>query len=333
MKKIKKGFYFLLLAIAILLVASSVLSIFTNTESRYLKMLDFPRIQFLIASISVMLLIFTFSKPWKWLKLTVVLLLAGSMVIQASYVLNYTVFVSKAVPSADTSLSSDNTISILLANIKMSNRNAEPFLKAVEEKKPDLIIVMEVDDWWDEQLKPIEQQYPYSKKSINEVAYGMSLYSKNSLEMFNVNYLNNAKVPSFQSRILLESGETIMLYSMHPVPPTHFEELPDNEGQKELAMIKLGEKINDDNLPTIVAGDFNDVSWGFTNRLTDTYSLLKDVRVGRGFYNSYDANSFFMRWPLDHIFVTKEFGVIELERLESIGSDHFPIYAKLSLSN
>ncbi|PRY14191.1 hypothetical protein CLV24_1041, partial [Pontibacter ummariensis] len=33
----------------------------------------------------------------------------------------------------------------------------------------------------------------------------------------------------------------------------------------------------------------------------------------------------------DYVFVTQEFGVVELERLPDFGSDHFPFYAKLNL--
>ncbi|WP_343030486.1 endonuclease/exonuclease/phosphatase family protein, partial [Fulvivirga aurantia] len=134
------------------------------------------------------------------------------------------------------------------------------------------------------------------------------------------------------STVTLNNGKSFVLYSIHPVPPTHFEDLPDNEGKQEVAMINVGEKVEGRKLPAIVAGDINDVSWGATDKLTQTKDILHDVRVGRGFYNSYNANNILMRWPLDHFFVTKEFELVTLERMPTIGSDHFPMYAKFVIN-
>jgi len=58
---------------------------------------------------------------------------------------------------------------------------------------------------------------------------------------------------------------------------------------------------------------------------------LLDVSVGRSFYNTFDATSFIMRWPLDQIFVTEEFRVMNIATGDDVGSDHFPFYAELYL--
>jgi endonuclease/exonuclease/phosphatase (EEP) superfamily protein YafD len=188
---------------------------------------------------------------------------------------------------------------------------------------------MEVNKWWDEKLKVVATDYPYAQHTINDEAYGMVLYSKFPLEKVEVNYLQNKNVPSFESTIRLGNGKRISLHAVHPVPPTHFKDLPDNAGQKETAMKKIGKKVSARKFPTIVAGDINDVVWSYVDQLTGTENILHDVRVGRGFYNSFNADNFLMRWPLDHVFVTEEFQLKELERLPIVGSDHFPILVTL----
>ncbi|MFD2432733.1 hypothetical protein ACFSO9_03760 [Mesonia maritima] len=60
---------------------------------------------------------------------------------------------------------------------------------------------------------------------------------------------------------------------------------------------------------------------------------MLDPRIGRGFFSTYNANNFLLRWPLDHMFSSEHFGLNEIERLKDIGSDHFPIYAKFNLEN
>ncbi len=81
----------------------------------------------------------------------------------------------------------------------------------------------------------------------------------------------------------------------------------------------------------MVAGDFNDVAWSKTSRLFEVKGELNNVRYGRGLFNSFDATSLVWRWPLDHVYVSEEFRVLELERLGRFGSDHFPIFVRLAL--
>lgn len=295
-------------------------------------MLDFPRLQFFLTSIISLVLFLLITKRWKWYDYTFLIGFIAALGVQSHYLINYTYMVGTKIPTAEQGkFSTNDQISLLITNVKMTNHDPKLLLKLIESKKPDLILAMEIDSWWTDHLKSIEDNYPYAQKTINEVTYGMVLYSKYPLENIQVNYFQNEHVPSFEGQITLKNGKQFNIFTVHPVPPSHFEDLPDNVGQDEMAMIKLGAKVQKKKLPTLVAGDLNDVVWSDTDKLTGTHNILHDVRVGRGFYNSYNAKNIFMRWPLDHIFLTKEFQLIKLERLPSIGSDHFPIYAEIML--
>lgn len=329
----KKLLYIVLNIIAIVLAICTILSVFRNTESRYLKIVDFPRIQFFLASLFIIIILCVFIKKWHWYHFMLMIGLFVGVGINGFYLVNYTVLVPVEVPWANTSKSSDDTFKLLIANVKMSNKNAQPLIDIINEKKPDLVLAMEVNNWWGGQLKVLDKDYPYSQQTLNEVAYGMTLYSKFELKNVDINYLNNEKVPSFVSTILLPDGKIFTFHSVHPVPPTHFKDLPDSKGQQEAALKKLGRMIEDRKSPTLVAGDLNDVVWSYVDELTGTENILYDVRVGRVFFNSYNAENLFMSWPLDHIFVTEEFRLINLERLQDIESDHYPIFAELQLYN
>ena len=307
MKKTRKAIYILLYLIAIILVLFSLLSLLRNTPSRYLKLLDFPRIQFFMASFICLAAIIFLTRNWRWWDYTIVAGLLIAMGANGFFLVNYTGLVPVDVPAAGNPKPSDESFSLLVINVKMSNRSAQHLIKLIKEKQPDLVLAMEVDNWWDGQLRGIEQAYPYSQETINEVAYGMVLYSRFPLKDTAVKYLHNEKVPSFTSSVLLPGGKKFSFHCVHPVPPTHFEDLPDNAEQQEMALVKLGREIEKQQPPVIVAGDLNDVVWSKVDALTHTKNLLHDVRTGRGFYNSYNADHFFARWPLDHVFVTKEF--------------------------
>lgn len=329
MEKIKKIIYGFIYSIAVLLTISGILSIFRNADNRYIKMLDFPRIQFFMASLVLLIVLVISIKRWKFYDYAIIVGLSSALIINSVFLIPYTPLVNVEVPTAKNTNDSDQHLSILLANVKMSNKNEQPLLNLIPIKKPDLILVMEIDEWWNEQLKVLKKDYPYSKHTINEVAYGMVLYSKFPLENIDVDYRQNANVPSYENTILLPDGNKITLHCVHPVPPTHFKKLPDNKGQEEDGLIALGNEVSSDKFPTIVVGDMNDVVWSYVDKLTGTKDILYDVRVGRGFYNSYNAHNFLMRWPLDHVFVTKEFQLKKMERLSKIGSDHFPIFVAL----
>jgi hypothetical protein len=52
-------------------------------------------------------------------------------------------------------------------------------------------------------------------------------------------------------------------------------------------------------------------------------------RVGRGLINTFDTRSRILRYPLDHLFASPHFLLVELRRLPDIGSDHFPLLVVL----
>jgi len=159
-----------------------------------------------------------------------------------------------------------------------------------------------------------------------ENTYGMMLLSKLPLTESAVNFLVKDSIPSIFTKITLRSGSIIDFYGVHPEPP-----VPGTDSyERDTELLIIGKKIRESNNPTIVAGDLNDVGWSVTSKLFRKYSGLVDPREGRGLYNTYSVFVPLFRYPLDHIFYTKEFGLLTLEKLEGIGSDHFPLLIGLN---
>jgi len=327
----RKKIYVVTYALALALVVSSLLSLLVDTDSRYLKALDFPRIQFFWAT-AVALVVFPLLAASARIHNTVVIVgLAVGLAVQASYLYAYSPLAARTVPDIPADAPEDVRFSLLMANVKMGNRQAARLLELVRARAPDIFLAMEIDAWWDEQLAEIERAYPHTHEVINDRSYGMVLYSHLPLRDVQTHYRQNESVPSFSAIATLPNGRDFRLHTVHPVPPTSFQSLPDNEGQSEVELLQVGEEVAASELPAVVLGDFNDVAWGATERLTGSRDLLFDVRTGRGVYTTYNAHNPLIRWPLDHVVVTEEWAVGGLERLGDIHSDHFPVYAELAL--
>lgn len=327
----KKFGYTLLWVTMITVAAGSLLSLLVNTDNRYLKFLDFPRIQFFWLGLGVLLAFLLVNRRWAWYDYVITAGLVLGTVVQSTYLINYTTLAGATVPDARADVAETDRVSVLVLNVYRENRDAEAVRALIDERNPDIFIGMEVNAWWDEALADAQAAYPYGEESVNEVGYGMVVYSQLPLSDVRTAYLNNDSVPTIEAIASLEDGRRFRLIAAHPVPPTYFEKLPDNEGQREVALSEIGKRAAGSDLPVLVAGDFNDVAWGNTDRLTETEGVLEDVRVGRGFLNSFDATNFLMRWPLDHAVVTDEWSVVGIERLRDVGSDHYPIWFELAL--
>ncbi|HKJ48803.1 MAG TPA: endonuclease/exonuclease/phosphatase family protein, partial [Christiangramia sp.] len=104
----------------------------------------------------------------------------------------------------------------------------------------------------------------------------------------------------------------------------------DTSTNRDAELLMLGRDIDPESESILVIGDLNDVAWSRTTRLFQKLSGLMDPRKGRGFFNTFHAGYFLLRWPLDHVFHTKDFTLVEIARERNIGSDHFPMYINLN---
>lgn len=331
MKIVRNAIFYLIILVSFFVILVSLLSLIYDLSYWYSKILDFPRLQYLVAALGCLLLFILLNKRWRYASFILCLGLLTAIFIHSKLIYPY-LLGSKTVPDAlKGTVSEDNTVGVVIANVLITNRQADAFLKILEQVDTDLILLMETDEWWINQLRTLKNKYPYVMEHPLDNAYGMALYSRLPLENRSILFLNQDDVPSFHAKVRLPSGNAFIFHGVHPVAPVPSKIYPDNEGEAEVALLKIGKMVAADSLPSLVAGDYNDVSWSRTARIFGNEGKLKNVRIGRGLFNTYDAKSLLFRWPLDHYFVTEEFALLELKRLPTFCSDHFPMFARLVL--
>jgi endonuclease/exonuclease/phosphatase (EEP) superfamily protein YafD len=219
---------------------------------------------------------------------------------------------------------------LFIANVYQDNRDVKSCMRIVEEHNPDILLLVETDAWWKNELdKKLLSRYPQTLGLALDNTYGMLLYSKFPLVDGQVKFLVESDIPSIDTKVRLPSGQMFLLFGLHPKPPVPQETASSTERDAEILLI--AKKAKDLKIPVIVAGDLNDVAWSYTTDLFLKVSRLIDPRRGRGFFNTFNAHYWFLRWPLDHVFCSEHFHLVDLKRMPSIGSDHFPMLASIQL--
>lgn len=287
------------------------------------RVFDYPRLQKFILSVICLILVFYFYNKydvWFWVLISAISI---NLLYLAYLIFPFTIFGKKQVIKAKNNIA-NQSVSIMISNVYQYNDNTSGCLQEVYKAEPDIVFLLETNKKWDEGTRELNEKYPYHILVPQENTYGMLLYSKLELKDYKVDYIVEDDVPSIHTKVVLKSGKEVILHGVHPTPPAPGENIKSTERDKELLLV--ADIAKEEKLPVIVIGDLNDVAWSHTTKLFLKMSGLLDPRRGRGFFNTFHARYPFLRFPLDHAFISTDFKLNAIKRLNNFGSDHFPIY-------
>lgn len=317
--------YFIFQILAGLVVFVSVWGLLP-LDHWWIRGVDFPRIQILVIGLVSLVGLLVLAPQWESWDVVLLLALIGAVGLQLRMVLPYTRLWKKEVRQA-LPIPDAVQIKLMVSNVLTPNDNTQALVDLVQQKNPDILITLESDQKWQDALSVIEPDYPYNVKVPLDNLYGMHLYSKLELIDPEVKYLLIDDIPSIHTQLRLPNDEVIWLYCLHPMPPSPTE--ADKSTTRDAELLMVGRHINENDQTAILAGDLNDVAWSKTTLMFQRISGLLDPRIGRFFINTFHVNYPFLRWALDHIFHSPCFTLVNIERLPSIGSDHFPVMTTL----
>lgn len=318
------------LVLAGLWLISGTLINFSRSPHWYIRGWDFPRV--LVAALALgVAAAWALICKWQWWDWAFLGALAGVVAIQLWNIYPYTAIAREQVKRTERTGELAASIRLVASNVLKENREFDKWRQVVRAADPDVILAVEIDDVWMERaIRPLIADWPHVVAEPRDNHYGMVLLSRLELVKPRVEHKVQKDIPSIHCGVRLKSGDVINLHCLHPRPP---EPLDDQDSApRDAELVTVGRAIGDDpaDPPTIVTGDLNDVAWSHTTRLFLRLSGLLDPRIGRGFYNSFNAKNPFFRFPLDHFFHSNDFRLIELRRLDFVGSDHFPMFLALS---
>lgn len=298
-----------------------------QTDRWWVRQWDYPRLQ--VAAI----LLATLIGLW-WLKLgrgkgfwALIAGLVAALAWQVSHFLAYLPPYPRQVETAE-NCPAGRQLSLLNANVLLTNKQYGKLTALVAKWNPDVVLLLETGQEWEKAVAPLRSRYPNQLIEAAPNTYGLMLMSRLPMAG-HIDHRLQPGIPSANVTLTLGGGQQIILHALHPEPPWP----GDDSGERDAELVMVGREVRDDGRASVVLGDLNDVAWSRTSRLFKDVGGMRDPRIGRGFYPTFHAGYPLLRWPLDHLFVTPHFDVMEMHVLDDIGSDHFPIFFRLCLTD
>ncbi len=313
---------------SILAILSILIPAIRNTYWTF-RVFDYPRFQkFIILLVLVGAWFFVFDNPdiYEYSMLVLEAICAGYLFY---IIIPYTDFgktmIDKTLPNPG-----EKVLDILVCNVYQHNRNYQKLIDLVKEENPSVLFFLETDEEWQNALKTVTDDYEYKIEVPLANTYGLLFYSHFPVKNYEINYLIDDDIPSIVAD-LEYNHQIVRLFGIHPTPPVPQENPESTERDAEILLV--GEKAEAFGKPAIVFGDLNDVAWSRTTKLFLKSSGMLDPRRGRGMFNTFHAKYWFLRWPLDHFFVSPHFRLVDMKVMKSVDSDHFPIWISLVIRN
>lgn len=308
--------------LVVILVAVATFIALLAADKWWIRVFDFPRLQMaiLLAIALIVLVVLKSKRLYLWSGLAV-----AALGFQLFQLFPYSSIAAKQAVDAPSCAAADG-LHIVSLNVYQDNRDFDAAIAYLRSTDADVILAMENDQAWTDALSAaLDGDYPYSVKIPQDNTYGMALWSRFELVGAERNELAGGGTPSIRTRIRRADGSLPTLFAVHPRPPHPGQD----SGQRDAELMLLADLVRDSGRPTIVIGDFNDVGWSHVTETFQRVGQVIDPRIGRGFYATFDAKNPLMRWPLDHVFHTDDFGVIRFATGPAVGSDHFPLEVEL----
>ncbi|BDD01885.1 endonuclease (plasmid) [Persicobacter psychrovividus] len=289
------------------------------------RFFDFVRLQVVVIQLLLFVVNFYFMKDWGAYGLYAQLFLGVAMLFQAYIIAPYfplNLLIARKKQGA-------HPVTMISTNVLQKNKDYHLLIAMVKKHQPDILLTMESNQRWEDALSVLEQEYSYCYKIPKENRYGMHFYTKLPVKHLKEHYFISEDRPAIHVQLQDQGGRDFSFWGIHPPPPSPTEK--PTSAQKDAELMMIAKQIRELETPCLVAGDFNNVCWSRSSRLFSEISTLNDARIKNGFHNTFPATVPIFRFPLDLLFNSKEIAIEAMKVMPSIGSDHFPLFAKFSI--
>ena len=245
--------------------------------------------------------------------------------------------------SPNSGMIKSSTFNLLQANLRFDNQTPEKFLALIEKEKPDIITVQEASAKWLNFFKNNNLTIIGCVADNDSAGATGVILSDRFLSRYGftdspvVTCYDATATHGYVAKIKLQSDKPdyppLEIVSVHLAWPWPFgQNLQLDELESGVFRNDLEHKVSQ----TIVAGDFNSVTWSNTisrmERLTGTRHIS-------GIGPTWLSYSFparlrpYLGLPIDQILLSEDIKPISVKRLSFFGSDHLPVLTEFSFNS
>jgi len=242
-------------------------------------------------------------------------------------------------PVSTAPASGSAVLRVSLANVLHMNRDSARVGEFLRGCEADLVVLLEIDPWWERTLQEIDTPYRIAASRPAEGSFGVALLAHKKLGEDTAISLVGTRVidfadgfrsaqrPAIEATLLL-GGRRVRLLGVHPPPPVSAELTALRDTVLRRAKAWADEQTD----PHIVIGDLNTSPWSYAFSILNGDGELVSTQLGRGNQGTWPT-LLPIPWllPIDHCLISE--GLVCLDRRvgTATGSDHLPLIVSLAL--
>lgn len=301
----------LLQAAAVITVAFSVGTLLP-IDHFAIQLFTHFRLQYVVVSLSLLLLFKYLRSPW------LIGALAASLVLNAIVVLPWYV--------GEDETSGGVELKLLHANVLSSNTEYDRLISLLDTEAPDLVMLQEVSPDWLVALDELRADYPYSYAEAREGNFGIALFSRVPLK--SVSHFDSPPLgyPTIVASLDID-GQVLHFIGTHPMIPVSGDFYDARNEQLAGVARLLGKQAE----PKILVGDLNLSQWDVNYIHLEQQGGVRNARKGFGILPTWPVFMPFAMIPIDHVLVSETISVTGFYSGPRIGSDHLPLIVTFSL--
>jgi endonuclease/exonuclease/phosphatase (EEP) superfamily protein YafD len=212
-------------------------------------------------------------------------------------------------------------------NVYAYNTDYAAVQAEIERNNPDVLFMVEATTPLQDQLKAINEQYPYRFPKMGENWNQFLFFSK--IPIVSAKIVRFPKVGNRLLHVVLQGKKGVFHFvGVHTPSPTNATRMRDRD--RHLGVI--ANYVATLKEPVIVAGDHNATPFAKAFRDYISQSGLRNTQLQLLPYFSWSCDvPPFLRIPIDQVLVSPTIGVVDKKVGNCVGSDHLPIIVDVVL--